>query len=84
MAVALSGITPFQPIYLIYSAICLSGILPVMPAPRRVRKSFLGKRRKYELSEHFLLLNDMSNLVIYVYLLYFVVVKIHEILDPTA
>ena len=27
---------------------------------------------------------DMSNLVIYVYLLYFVVVKIHEILDPTA
>ena len=41
-----SGITPFQPIYLIYPAICLSGILPVMPAPRRVRKNIFGKEKK--------------------------------------
>ena len=27
--------------------------------PRRVRKTFLGRRRKYELSEHFLLLKKM-------------------------
>ena len=35
------------------------------PPPGGWENTFFERRRKYELSEHFLLLNDMSNLVVF-------------------